>query len=510
MMAATNILLFILAVIFNILVFSCICVSIKRGKRMKLLHLDNFFYMRLIRWLLILSAIFLFIECFGFLIHYSYYNPTRNINFNKMIERINKKLITFDPQNIYTSDIIIYFGFLLFELCSVGAYFVALHRFLLTNQQSNTSNYSQNMLHAICIICYILISLTVIIFSICHLFIILDAKLYYILLICFDIQLIISSIPVFKSLKKVIAISRDSAKSVRWSVTNVSPKKLLYKMSVKAVRMGMENLILNILLILDIVMNVYQIIQIETDQILNINNDHRQLHDDKQLINGIPSKIHYSHIIILYFIQLFIMLFTVDYSWVNKKYITIKKNRINFNNNNNNNNNDRTKTRSQRRYMHSRQNLSDFDYNNTVLNRVLPPNNISNQSTHTVKLKAAASDVILSQNTDTHHSENTESEYGDIENMSELQFLKGSKLDGGNNKNKKKDKLRSASFSTTVNNKKKLNKEFKSKTRSFEDSDLIKVSKHAHNTSRDSSKRYTIILYYIISIYVKITKKCVK
>lgn len=89
---------------------------------MKLLHLDNFFYMRLIRYLLICSTLFLFIESFGFLIHYSYYN-----NNNKMIDKINIKLIDINNKhNIYISDIFIYFGFLFFVLSSIGAYYVAL------------------------------------------------------------------------------------------------------------------------------------------------------------------------------------------------------------------------------------------------------------------------------------------------------------------------------------------------------------------------------------------------
>ena len=378
----------------------------KRGRKLTLLHMDNWLYMRVIRCLLICATIFLFIESCGFLIHYSYFNKTEYDEYDDVTETINFKII--GEQNINLSDIMIYFGFLFFILSSIGAYYVALHRFLLTNQQSkNTSNCSGYSLNIICITCYILISLTAFSLSFVHLFMSFDPKFFYILLICFDVQLILSSIPVFKALKKVIEISRDSAKSVRWSVTSVSPKKLYYKMSVKAVRMGMVNILTDILLIMDIGYDIYEIINLET----NLRASHNDKHPE-----GIPSKMHYSHFIIIYFIQLFIMLFTVDYTWINRKYVTVKET------NNKTNKSTEGTSRSnatKRRYTHTRQSPSDFDYNNTVLNssRVIRHDaDKSSGNSHIVKLKAAA--TMTPEQTTADQSQNAEAEYGDLESMS--------------------------------------------------------------------------------------------
>ena len=98
---------------------------------------------------------------------------------------------------------------------------------------------------------------------------------------------------------QVIAVSRDSAKSVRFSTLNVSPSKMFYSMSVKAVRMGMENIVLNVLFSLDILCNLYQIILIDGRR-----------YDDNE--SSVPSNVEYWHLMILYFIQIFLMILCIQ------------------------------------------------------------------------------------------------------------------------------------------------------------------------------------------------------
>eukprot|EP01083_Nonionella_stella_P002476 7140_1 len=431
---------FILAVLLNVTIFSCICISIQRGKKLEVLGtMDNFFYMRAIRRLLQLSSIFLLIECIGFLVHYSFHNQTTNPSFNTILIAVNINIINMDSEPLYVSDCLIYVGFLLFLLCSVGAYYIALHRFLLTNQQSKSSYDTHTYLHIICIVCYIIILLTAITFSCINLFITYSSTLYYIFLICFDIQLFLSSIPVLKSLQQVIEISRDSAKSVRWSVTNVSPSKLFYKMSVKAVRMSMENIILNLLLLVDIAFNAYQIIQTQT----NIGR-----------INGaIPRHIHSAHLIILYFIQLFMILWLNDYTWINRKYITVRQT---------------TPHRpAPKRHEHTRTNFSDFDYNNTVLHlkRTVTPA----CPLEVVQLKGGSE---------------LKSDLGALEpvdDMDELQFLKLSD----------KIKLRSVSLTpSTYHSKRKVHKEFLTKKASY---DLSVESLKDRRDSKVGKRRRSVL-----------------
>ena len=198
---------FLFAVLLNTSVFSCICISIKRGKKLEILQtMDNFAYMKYIRILLIFSTIFLFFECIGFFIHYnSFHRQTAYKQYDELFDRINIK-ISNNP-SMCLSDIIIYLSFLLFLLCSVASYYIALHRFLITNHQSNESLHDwPYRLHSICLVCYLIISLTVITFCIIHLLLIQDSIIYFILFICFDCMMILSSIPVFKSLKKVCVL----------------------------------------------------------------------------------------------------------------------------------------------------------------------------------------------------------------------------------------------------------------------------------------------------------------
>ena len=187
------------AVLLNTTLFSSICVSIKRGKKLELSQtMDNFSYMKAIRILLICSSTFLFFECIGLFIHYSSHDHTAYRQYDELFDRINIKVLS-NP-TMHMSDVVIFLSFLSFLLCSVGSYYIALHRFLVTN---HNSNHSQYLLFTICLFCYLIISLTIITFCIIHLMLMRVSNFYFILFICFDCMMILSSIPVFKSLKKV-------------------------------------------------------------------------------------------------------------------------------------------------------------------------------------------------------------------------------------------------------------------------------------------------------------------
>lgn len=79
-------------------------------------------------------------------------------------------------------------------------------------------------------------------------------------------------------------------------------------MSVKAVRMGLLNLLLDILLMTDIALDVYHFVWPSLSG----------------SAEGVPSNLLYWHFAIIYSIQILLMLFTVDYTWVRRKAVTPK------------------------------------------------------------------------------------------------------------------------------------------------------------------------------------------
>lgn len=271
--------------------------------------------MKYIRILIIFSSLFLFLQYFGFLIH-------------------NNKLDISLTNKLKLSDILIYIGFIPFLLSTIGAYFISIHRFLITSQANITlKNIPKNRicyhikyhLFFTCLTIYALLMLSLLTILLIN---IISSETFYfhLLFLTFDIQILCCSVPIFQTLKKVIAISRSSARSVRWSVSSITPQKLLYKMANKAVRMGVENILLDILLIIDLLVNILQIVfNSNSLTVWNMAEQNYDFFDNHSTHERIPN-ISVAHLLLIYSIQFFLMIFCIDYSWISKKYITIHKN----------------------------------------------------------------------------------------------------------------------------------------------------------------------------------------
>ena len=141
------------------------------------------------------------------------------------------------------------------------------------------------------------------------------------MLVCFDFELLISSIAVFHCIRGVIRISRESAQSLQSSISTVGAKELYFKMAQKAVRLGFENCIFDFLLIFDIGQNMFEIVynQNESKTYTNI------FGFNEASRGGIPN-MHVLQLLLLYLIQYSAIIYLIDYMWISNDYVSYQTN----------------------------------------------------------------------------------------------------------------------------------------------------------------------------------------